>query len=722
VTTYLAAAEALLLVLQQGVRVFSPQAAGFTGWLDAVGAACVFCLFLLGLRWFRQVVMWRLRNRLIVTYVFIGVIPVALLISMGIIGGYLFAGQFATFVISSDLTTQLKSLEAINRTAVRGIAAQLERGAPLGQATGAVLLESPPRSMTVWKVSSAPAVQKEGPRRNEQAVAFVLPAGSPVVSPPPDLPGKNFSAIIGDENGVYLRAWTTVPAGSKQLIAITSEPLDQARLARIAAGIGEVTLHLPSFVRPPAPAAMPNDGASTGGKMMSSQAPADSKARNPKGATVKGKPEKATVLRAPESGEVVEVGPAISAGNLAAARGRWDREVQFAIPFTVWGWHSGKSTTAIVGVHTRLSSLDDRLFAALGAYTSSIFIALVAIGFFFALIEVAALIIGIRLTRTMTRSVAELYRATEHINRGDLKHRIQVTSRDQLAALETSFNSMTESLQNLFAEHQEKQRMESELAIAQEVQAQLFPQEPAQLASLEVFGICRPARTVSGDYYDFLARGDDKLAIAVGDISGKGISAALLMATIHSAIRVYEFGRLPSRITVGATAMAAAEDCEAAAGALQSPATVLQLLNHHLYRSTPPEKYATLFLGLWDGAQHRLCYSNGGHLPPLVIGKDGNVRKLDCGGTVIGLFEEMKWDEDGVDLSPGDLFLAYSDGITEPENEFGEFGEQRLLDLVLENRDLPLARISELVIAAVMDWIGAGEQPDDITLVLARAK
>jgi sigma-B regulation protein RsbU (phosphoserine phosphatase) len=703
ITAWLAALEVLLLLLRLGERLILPPLPGLTAALDLAGAAFFLCLFLLCLRWFRQVVMWRLRNRLLVTYVFIGVIPVVLLLAIGIIAGYLLAGQFATFVISSDLTAQLKRLEAINRTAARGIAAQLNRGAPMDQAAGAILLESPPRRMTVWMAS-----------RTAATLALVLPPGSPAVALPPDLPAENFSAIVGDNGGIYLRTWSTVSTGSTRMIAITSEPLDRARLARIAAGIGEVTLHMPGFMRPPPPeTTSPQDA-------RPSVAPA---ARSQIGAASRGRPENQTIsLRSPQSGELVEIGPAISGGTLAQRRDRLDGEVDFAMPFTVIDWRSGKSNIAIVSVRTRLSSLDDRMFASLGEYTSSIFVALATIAIFFALIEVAALIIGIRLSRTMTGSVAALYRATENVNRGDFEHRIQVTSRDQLAALETSFNSMTESLQKLIAEHQEKQRMESELAIAHEVQAQLFPQAPPQLASLEVFGFCRPARTVSGDYYDFLARDQDRLAIALGDISGKGISAALLMATLHSAVRVYEFGRLPAQMAAAADSDSASEDCDAAAGAIQSPATLLQLLNHHLYRSTAPEKYATLFLGLWDGAQRRLCYSNGGHLPPLVIGRDGALRKLDCGGTVLGLFDKAHWEEECVNLHPGDLFLAYSDGIIEPENEFGEFGERRLIEVVMKHRDLPLPRISEVVLAAVMDWIGAREQPDDITLVLARAK
>jgi phosphoserine phosphatase RsbU/P len=157
-------------------------------------------------------------------------------------------------------------------------------------------------------------------------------------------------------------------------------------------------------------------------------------------------------------------------------------------------------------------------------------------------------------------------------------------------------------------------------------------------------------------------------------------------------------------------------------GAEASPGYLLSLLNHQLFESTPLEKYATLFLGIYDGSERTISYSNGGHLPPLLVSEDGSVCKLDQGGTVVGLFDNMSYDEGWVQMKPGDIFLAYSDGVTEPENDFGEFGEQRLVELVRENRHLPLARISEVVTSAVDDWIGANEQPDDITLVLARAR
>ncbi|MGB6814921.1 MAG: SpoIIE family protein phosphatase, partial [Candidatus Sulfotelmatobacter sp.] len=425
--------------------------------------------------------------------------------------------------------------------------------------------------------------------------------------------------------------------------------------------------------------------------------------------------------------------PTFTVGAVPVAAGRFDREVPFLAPLPVLDWKTGKQEptgSAVVQVRTRPSVLYGHLFAALGEFVQMVQYTLLAILIFFGVIELIALIIGTRMTRTVTGAVAQLYDATKHVDRGDFSHRIPVKSTDQLAQLSLSFNSMTESIEKLILEQKEKQRLEGELAIAQEVQAQLFPRQVTELESLEVHGFCRPARTVSGDYYDFLAASSHKLILAVGDISGKGISAALLMATIHSAVRAYSVESLPQMretmvrepVAVGAVSGSGRIMAAWPQGIEVSPGALLSLLNHQLYESTPPEKYATLFLGIYDGRSHRLTYSNGGHLPPILIAKDGAVRRLETGGTVVGLFDHMMYDEGAVEMHPGEIFLAYSDGVTEPENDYGEFGEDRLIDLVSANRRLPLVQISQTVTSAVDDWIGDNEQPDDITLVLARAR
>ena len=399
-------------------------------------------------------------------------------------------------------------------------------------------------------------------------------------------------------------------------------------------------------------------------------------------------------------------------------------------------WGSGEHDNILIEVDSRPTLLYRQLFGTSlgGVVTSGYRDGLIALCVVFALIELLALYMATRVSRTITASVADLYEATQEIDRGSLDHRIGVERNDQLAELSRSFNKMTGSLQRLLQEQKEKERLQNEITIAQEVQANLFPHHVSSLASLELHGICRPARSVSGDYYDFLifheeanegvpVRRETGVGIAIGDISGKGISAALLMATLHSAVRAYRFAseELVYSESNMAGLMASREgpggDCDEL---FQSPGRILSLLNRHLYRSTQPEKYATLFLAHYDAASAMLTYSNAGQLPPLVLGRDGAIRRLDQGGTVVGLMDGMHYDEDRFQMRSGDILVAYSDGVTEPENDFGEFGETRLMEVVRRYRDQPLHVISNQVMQALDAWIGAEEQPDDITLVLAR--
>jgi sigma-B regulation protein RsbU (phosphoserine phosphatase) len=468
-------------------------------------------------------------------------------------------------------------------------------------------------------------------------------------------------------------------------MVISSVPFDQKLLARIANKLGVLTISSTDFQR----------NAEDGAKLNTSDDGSSSR----------------------QEGAAYE---RISAGGVPAPLMAFDREFDFGGPIQVMDWASGGMRTRILGGSTRLSTVYSYLTASMGVESGSVGVVLIVLAVAFAVVVLAAFIIGISLTRKITYSVANLYKATQHINRGDFAHRIQIREKDQLAALQVSFNSMTDNLEKLIAEQKEKERLQSELEIAHEVQAQLFPQAIAGTSSLELHGICRPARIVSGDYYDFLSYGPKQVMVAVGDISGKGISAALLMATIHSAVRAYEQEQL---VSVGSAAAYGTHSRIAAVEARvapPSPAQMLWLLNRHLFQSTQPEKYATLFLGYYDDQKHRLTYCNAGHLPPIILAADGGVRRLETGGTVVGLFHDRDYEEETIELYPGDIFIAFSDGITEPENEFGEFGEERLIETVAAYRHLPLEKICEHAVSAIQDWIGSTEQPDDITLVLAR--
>ena len=653
-TLYVLASALLLLVIEEVGEIFRSS---FGSWLNAwvilLTIVGLVFLMVLSIRRVSARMLWRMRSRLVLTYAFIGVIPLILLVVLATLAFYLFTMQFTAYIFTHRLESDIRSLSVSNTRLTNQIAANVMAGHDAFSASAIPQLRIH-HDLFAWVNGSLVVNNSEGR-------APMLPAHVE----------QDSTQVVQDEGKVFLRSTSVTDTTRGRLVVISSKQVDQQFLADLAEGLGEVTLYRP-----------------------------DTGTSNPI--------------------------PVYSANAIPPARQTFDLVVRSVADIPTVEWGSGRPTKPVpISVRTRLSELYDLAFSSLGDLGATIefvlFVLLIALFLF----EAAAWWIGTRLSRSITGAVAQMYLATIHINRGDFNHRIPITSNDQLAALANSFNSMTESIQNLVLEQKEKQRLENEITIAQEVQAQLFPRHITQLPSLEVFGFCRPARSVSGDYYDFLSLGPEKLLLAVGDVSGKGISAALLMATIHSAVRAYSVegipalrqlqvvGEGPAVLTRGGSLIEGAEVC---------PGTLLSLLNHQLYHSTPPEKYATLFLAMYDAESRRLTFSNAGHLPPLVLAESGVTKRLEDGGTVVGLFDNINYDEASVHLRPGEIFLAYSDGVTEPENDFGEFGEQRLIELVQENRDLPLERISEIVTAAVNDWIGGSEQPDDVTLVLARAR
>jgi len=654
ITCYLLALAVFLFVVQNLAVWLHGDWGGFLGiWVDLFSIAVIILLGILARRWVSARLLWRVRNRLVATHLFIGVVPLVLLIVLAGLAVYLFTYQFATYIVVSRLNSELKAVQARNEVLVRAISADLGAGhkPDIALQAGYAAMNS---EISTW-------LGKE--------LLFNSSGSEPPTTVPEYLP-PIFSGIVRDHNQFFLRSVIESTVGNRKLIVVFSRPLDSHLLLELSQNLGEVTL----FEQDPR-----------------------------------------TATRTPK----------LSEGSSPEPRRIFDPAVTLPTDVAVTNWTDGQPFTgATISVRTRLSELYGHLFSAVGELARTIEVVLLMLALVLAIFEVVALSIGNRLTRSVTGAVEELYRATTHINRGDFSHRIPITSDDQLAALAKSFNGMTASLEGLIREQKEKQRLENEIGIAQEVQAQLFPRRIPPMETLEVHGFCRPARSVSGDYYDFVRLGSDRMILAVGDVSGKGISAALLMATIHSAVRAYSIEGIPvfrHAEAVGAGLGSATRYDPVAPGAEVSPGTLLALLNHQLYHSTPIEKYATMFLAFYDGSERKLTFSNAGHLPPLLLGDSGSVRRLEHGGTVVGLFDDMSYDEGTVQLDPGDIFLAYSDGVTEPENEFGEFGDARLIELVQENRDLPLNRIAEVVTAAVDDWIGGREQPDDVTLVLARA-
>ena len=252
-----------------------------------------------------------------------------------------------------------------------------------------------------------------------------------------------------------------------------------------------------------------------------------------------------------------------------------------------------------------------------------------------------------------------------------------------------------------------REKLNREIEIAREVQERLFPQHLPEIAGLDYFGRCRTALGVGGDYYDFLALPDSKLGVALGDVSGKGIAAALTMASLQASLR--------------ADAMRAGNDI----------AGLITRVNAALYDASTEDRYATLFYAQYDPATHRLSYVNAGHCPPILLrcasknsARDGNkAERLDqAGGTVVGLLPECTYEQAEVSLAPGDLLIIYTDGFSEAMNpSLEEWGEKRLLDAVSNCNGLPAKDSIAKIIQAADAYASGAPQSDDMTLVILRA-
>ena len=265
-----------------------------------------------------------------------------------------------------------------------------------------------------------------------------------------------------------------------------------------------------------------------------------------------------------------------------------------------------------------------------------------------------------------------------------------------------SFDEITQAIEakrRASAERAEaERRLAQELEIAMQVQSRLFPQELPPLRTLEYAGTCRQARQVGGDYYDFLAAGRERLCLVIGDVAGKGIAAALLMANLQANLR--------SQCAIG----------------LDDPAQLMQSVNRLFCENTPENAYATFFFSEYNDQTGRLRYANCGHLPALLIRANGEVVRLESTATVLGRFSCWECTVGETALFVGDTLALYTDGVTEAGSPDGEeFGEQRLLDCLQLHRASP----SHLIVSALIDEVhrySPYEQQDDITMIVAKCR
>ncbi|MEO5925469.1 MAG: SpoIIE family protein phosphatase [Bryobacteraceae bacterium] len=597
-----------------------------TGTLDLLRAVFLLGMLVTGawvslrvFRWLGERAVWRLRHRLMITYLFIAVAPVVLLVVLGSIGVYSLMLQAAMNVV----TTELEHREAELSSAAEAIG---RLDAPVRSREMVRLLDP---YFTRRYAGLAVVLHQSGVETRFPLTAVV---------PPPA--AKTAGGVVQREGRLFLWAYRKTDDGD---VTITA-PLSRWLLDQLAPELGIVDAALDR-----------------------SQLPASS------------------------AGAGSKLPPA--AGGLDAAF-VWVAFLRTA----EWEKPAEQSREFVLGLETRISAVAATVFNRDSELSQGLLQGVLLGGLvIFILVEIVCWAIGVTMTRTITGAVHHLYEGTRNVMEGKFSHRMPVHGRDQLAEVGMSFNRMTVNLEQLVDVAKEKERLHSEIVIAQEVQNQLYPKLQTRSSHLRVAAAFRPARLVSGDYFDYESTPDGKVAICIGDVAGKGISAALLMASIQSSLRT-QLGH----------------------GGQHSPAEIVARLNSHLCASTSTEKYATFCLGLYDESSGRLTYTNAGHIPPILI-RAGKVHRLDVNGTVVGAFAFAKYDQSCIELESGDLLALPTDGLTEPENQFGEmFGEERFIDLVARNSQKTEQEIVDRVLDEIRQWTGSDELQDDITLLLVR--
>jgi len=612
-------------------------------------------------RFFRRTI-WRLRNRLILAYVFIGVVPITLMLVMLGLGMYILMGQVATYLMTAEVNRRNEVVRDCAYALAWNVADHL--GSDQGEAAAHQFIQ-PLRQ----RLAELQAVLRVDGR------TFQVPRNAGVVEFP-RWSQHGFLGLVAAGREYALAADVRVQQASHRVEVFAYEPADVSLLSNLLPGLASISL----------------------------MAIEDDSGNDPRKTTNHVSQPSAAGVRF----RLLPEGPAEKGVALQAARSWWDITIRWGTPFPVRAWEgeSARTTQALVRVVSRPSLIIQKLFSTLGPLTDALRLVVYIVGGLLLLVEVASLIFGISLTRTITRSVADLYEGTLKVNSGHFSNRIPIRSNDQLSELAASFNRMTANVEKLIIESKEKERLESELEIAHEVQSQLFPKSFPRMERLELVGACRPARMVSGDYYDFIQVGPNWTVLAIGDVAGKGISAALLMASIQSSLRAQ----------LGTNSRPA----ESPNVKEFSTSDLTAVLNTQLYESTSPEKFVTFFCAAYDEESGSLRYTNAGHLPPLLI-RQGRAERLEVNGMVLGAFPNQLYGGGKLDLQPGDLLAAYTDGITEPENEYGEeFGEQRLTELLIRNARRPLEELVPVITEAASSWGNVAEQQDDMTLLLLR--
>lgn len=326
---------------------------------------------------------------------------------------------------------------------------------------------------------------------------------------------------------------------------------------------------------------------------------------------------------------------------------------------------------------------------------------LLVLFFILLILEAFALFFGIRIAGGITSAVKALHQGTRQIAKGDFDIQIDIPNEDELGDLAVSFNEMAAAVKQGQEEAIERERLERELETAREIQEKLLPHEMPVVSGFEITGTSLPSQQVGGDYFDFLDIGDGQLGIAIADVSGKGIPAALLMANLQASLHAQVFQ--PGKV-----------------------ADVAYRINNLLYRSTDAHMFVTFFYGILDKKRSIFTSTNAGHNQPLLFRADGRIERLGEGGLILGFQPDVHYDQQTVTIRPGEVIVLYTDGITEAGDPTSEmvaddlFGVERLVDIIQANLNNSAREIQAAILEAIAGHTHNAPQYDDITLVVIK--
>jgi sigma-B regulation protein RsbU (phosphoserine phosphatase) len=609
--------------------------------------------------------LWRVRRKLILSYIFIGVVPAALIIVLSLLGGgalawsvsaYLFRDGYDEVTRNVQLLADAASVE-VGR-APKNASDAVERV----RRNGASSLRCPALSMALVPATKSPL----------EAVSFgpwehLRPPRASVPPIPQWLGGRSnqFTGTVAVTQGdapnepeLVVRAVKPAgPAAAPLGWVIVDVPLDQTMLNRLH----EMT-----------------------GVKMTSVALGNADSTTPSAAGAR------------------------TSGITSLFRQTFTR-------FDTVDWDTGEVRRATVLLTFKIRELYGRLATAQtleyrGLPFSSIILGvLVFVAVLFLIIQIAALIMGLALARSITSSVHELFMGTERVRFGDFTHRININTKDQLGELASSFNQMTGSIENLLQTAAEKKRLEEELRIARQIQMSLLPRGPLDVPGLGVTALCVPAREVGGDYYDFFPLEHDRLGVLIADVSGKGTSAALYMAELKGLVlslsEIY-----------------------------QSPRQLLIEVNRILLTTLDSRSFITMTYMVLDLRNGVMTYARAGHTPLIYLpgptSLQRGVQVLTPSGMVLGIridgaaakFVELL-EEEQITLHTGDVIVLYTDGITEAMNAKSDlFGESRLSRIVEEHGHLESGELRERILREIEAFVGAADQHDDMTMILMKVE